>query len=328
MKIAETYSDPVSAVEEALEWIFRILFPNPSARSYFGLSGISQLISGNGWYLWFSNVEGVYSIELADADLCKTKFWKRLSNKENQIFLGTYRLKYFPHPEEYVFEFYSSLEKTMRSSYLFDETGTPKSVSCDKLHESLYSIGFMDLVTDTRRSFLELYFRSPDRWITMLEKEHEEETNHDNHPSIISPMAIDRCLKAWQLTWPLIDMLIKAISYVYETYPAFTAIFEKTGCVYSIHRDQRLTIEARNDITERSLGTLFQIEKDSFANKDTVIPPLTEYLRMRYQQSNTEKPMFVHFQKNPPNESIPWINPAWWCAKNFDISQKDVELIG
>ena len=202
--------DPVLNVRHIVEGMFRMFFPNPSARQFFCLRGISEKIDSSlGWYLWFDDKPGAYLLELIDASALD--YWPFDSGDAifcENVSMGRFQIKYFPDPDEKIFEHFSFYEQSVRLSDLFDDTGTPIIEADDTLHDSLFCVGNLDIVVENEGNFLEVCLYSPDSWLTISKE--GLEINSGENPGVQSllPSETDRSIPAWELSWFILDRLI------------------------------------------------------------------------------------------------------------------------
>ena len=151
--------DPVTTLQNYLDGVFRTTIPNEPSRKRIGIRAISERWgTPPRWYLWFEDKRGAYSLELAEAAVAR---WSPSGgNTEGfDTILGHFRIKYFPEIEdENLFNDLSFYEQAVRTSDLFDSTGTPSFDGEARIHESHFLVGNLDIAVAAERNFLEFFF--------------------------------------------------------------------------------------------------------------------------------------------------------------------------
>lgn len=95
--------------EGTLNHFWTLCFADETLRHKLGLKYISQMWDQNPyWYLWFVDLPGVFKLSLLDCVVEAGWEWRAL-----------FRIKYYPRPEESVFQGLSVLEQICRMSDLF-----------------------------------------------------------------------------------------------------------------------------------------------------------------------------------------------------------------
>lgn len=131
---------------------------NEKWRQEMGLRYLSHLWEGPRpyWSFWLDGSKGVYELSLLSAD-----------ENEGYDWVGSFALKYYPHPQETWFKEYSFLERLARGSEIFDATpatgpvcpvhghdhnrfarlgkttGAPVHARRDELPEDFYSVALL-----------------------------------------------------------------------------------------------------------------------------------------------------------------------------------------
>ncbi|MBI2354663.1 MAG: hypothetical protein HYV06_06500 [Deltaproteobacteria bacterium] len=143
--------NPFDAVREKLEACFIFnSYASPEIRKMAGVCMLSQVwIEVPAWYLWLHDVPGAFMLEALHADL--------LVHEGVSYDSARFTLRWFPPLDSGLLSLFSVEERCLRSSVLFDSTGTP-------LYEQLTLIrgGYFEC------AHLELHFSRGDDTVIML----------------------------------------------------------------------------------------------------------------------------------------------------------------
>lgn len=111
--------NPIDAVREKLEACFIFnSYASPEIRKQAGVSMLSQVwIEVPAWYFWLHDVPGAFMLEALHADL--------LEHEGDSYDSARFTLRWFPPLDSGLLSLFSVEERCLRSSVLFDNTGTP-----------------------------------------------------------------------------------------------------------------------------------------------------------------------------------------------------------
>ena len=105
------------------------------------LEGVSQVWDDKPeWYIWLCQAPGVYSLTLEDAESVEAAGKK--------LFIGHFAIKCFPHVDSHIFSTFSSQERGILSSDLFDETHTPRLEAREHIPEKFFTVGSFSMMVD------------------------------------------------------------------------------------------------------------------------------------------------------------------------------------
>jgi|GEM_PF-6420205 len=178
-------------------------------RNFTGLCGISQFFHcGEGWYFWLAEKQGVYEIESLS------------SQKQSNCWRADFLLKYYPCPEENVFEDFSLLEQFIRIRYPFDQ-GTPTPESRKELDRNLFTIGKI-VIFSHLDSFL-LVVESCERLASYWKNEFRAKLP-TGEEIILKEGETDRNVQGWTLSWEYFNFLVKAFCSALKSSPTLVAL--------------------------------------------------------------------------------------------------------
>lgn len=200
-----------------------------------------------GWYLWLKKREGVYELILSDLK-------KRIG-----IEVSTFLVKYYPLPEEHIFDCFGTAEQVVRLSSFFDNDvikhqgkkggcacsqlnhskeyihrvkGFPKLQNRTKINPTLFTIGQIKLFIDNEQGkILKSKLVSQDHLIEYswngISFEHE-----GTLIEVVKPGNIDRSIPAWKLCWDLYDFLVKEVFAKMGVYPKNCERNSREGLIF------------------------------------------------------------------------------------------------
>jgi hypothetical protein len=311
--------DPISNLQHLIDKIFRTIFPNEEARRFFHFSGLSEKISSEpGWYLWFSNVPGVYLLDLKDAQVLQedgpgTAF----PEKEGYALSGCFVIKYFPNlNDDKYFMSFSEEERKIRASLLFDHTGTPTLEGNDEIPSPFFQVGLLNILFDRERKRLDLSLLAQDR--SMAVQNHQVDCRE--MPTVEMG---DREVPAWGLSFFLVDRLINGLGYTYKTKPQCVHVFQRERPASGIQEEDEVYQESISPSKEFILFGSFPIPDDLLGTGKEDFN-IDQYNANLEEWGNLNGWKLLECQRTPSKDPQLWINPGWWEAANIEITQKDV----
>lgn len=247
-------------------------------RNLIGIDKVSQIFDGEyGWYFWLSGRQGVW--ELCCADWGKKFAWPYCR----------FLLRYYPHPEEKVFENFSFGEQIMRLSPSFTDYGCPKFDSRGEIDESYYVVGKLDIFL--RSKIIVAILKSQDRWIEYRPQGLKVEKPGGERVWVVEEGGKDRDVPGWDLSWQYFDCLVKAFCCIQKTPPSMVRLKSYPGRIWYVNggevweersaealtRQLKVAIVPAGEKEKFTLGgeTLFsqgqdinEVEQSSLLNKD------------------------------------------------------------
>lgn len=188
-----------------IENLFTRALGIPTFRRRWGFTRMRQSLGvAPECLLWSNRRRGVHALQVTDA-----------RRGSNLLGLGPYLwfrlgIKYYPHPDEAVFEEFSVTERLLRLGPTFGEHGVPTPASSLQLGPNSFTIGFIECAVQDERALTWLSLWAPDRWIEI----HEEGLAVARFPGdmtqVIPPGGRDRNVPGWVLAWPVFPSLLAA----------------------------------------------------------------------------------------------------------------------
>ena len=311
----EFHSDDIDLVRRVMEDMFILLFFDKQACHRIGFTKISRLVSQKpGWYLWTKEQKGAYLLELADVVYLDKEVGTDYLNNIPEV-KAEFVLRYYPSPEEPLFEDFAFIEREVRLGPYFDHTGTPLFEKQNGIHESLFAVGNLYLDFDKGLNFAILKISSQDRWIEIVKNGPLVKTDQRQTIEVIPEGMMARNIPGWELSWYFYDKLLLGFCYVHKTFPFGLGLTEFPGAVYHIYARNKVIEVHEPDVRGRTLevGVLLQ------SNQRPLIDP--EVLKKAFSRSiplSTKKTEFqVDCFTGLPKDKHPWIDPDWWTASSW-----------
>uniref|UniRef100_A0A7C4BA50 Uncharacterized protein n=1 Tax=Thermofilum pendens TaxID=2269 RepID=A0A7C4BA50_THEPE len=166
--------------------------------------GETKYSYGRAWRYQVKGAMGVY--ELVEWDVQRSLLRTDLPNLPVLEFSGpVFLVKYYPHPDEEVFEEFSAREQVLRLSPYFDygESPYPTLNSVEgELDPTLFNVGVMHILADDALGIIRLSAHSQDRFISVA-----EEGVRVSNVLLVPPGGRDRNVPGWELTWKLLERI-------------------------------------------------------------------------------------------------------------------------
>jgi hypothetical protein len=315
------HGDDIDLVRRVMEDMFILLSLDEQACDRIGFTKISPVIrKTSAWYLWTKDRKGAYSLQLAGtkpAD-AKSDGIRSFRNKKVVWFVSDFTLRYYPSPEEPIFEEYAFVERQVRTSPCFDHTGAPFSDKQDSIHKALFVIGTLHLAFDRELNFARLGISSQDRWTEILKGGTLIETDHRRTIEVVPEGSVIRNVPGWELSWCFFDKLLLSFCYVHKSSLIALRLSKSPGVAYYIDT-HGVAIEVQDAaIHEWTLGTGVLLQ--SGQKLSTSLTPLRKIFLASLQYSPEDDESLVHYLEGPPESERPWIDPAWWSACSWSFS--------
>jgi hypothetical protein len=311
-------SDGLGLVRRLLEDMFILLFFDEKACDRIGFTQMRSVIGKMpGWYLWTKDRMGAYYLQLIATEPtgAKSHGTRRSRNKRLAWVVSDFILRYYPSPKEPLFEEYAFVERQVRISPCFENTGTPFSDKQDAIHESFFVVGTLHLAFDRGLNFARLGISSQDRWIEILKGGPVVKTDYRRTIEVLPEGSVIRNVPGWELSWCFFDKLLLGFCYVHKCCPIALRLSKSPGLAYYIDTDG-VAIEVEDaTIHEWTLGTGVLLQ--SGQKLSTSLTLLRKIFLASLQYSPEEDESLVDYIENPPESERPWIDPAWWSASSW-----------
>ncbi len=271
---------PALLVQRTFEDMLLPLFAEGGARRGAGFHQVSRRIpDGSGWFFWLRDRPGAFLLELVEASPLTT------ADAPLQIY-AAFSVKYYPSPQEPAFTGFSSAERQLRQSTLFDHTGTPAFATRERISPDHFSAGYLGAVVDPQRQLV-LECASQD---------------------VLLHTAADgsrvRQVPGWLLTRELFSALLLGFAYCSRNAPQAVRLCRATGLELRETGGEPRPLE-RAEIFRWTLQAALSLEMGQAQLSGMVLP-----------EGDGE---VVFEGPAPPQvaENAPWIETDWWQAGSW-----------
>jgi hypothetical protein len=314
------HSDPVSALMKPFDVALRLTALNGAARELFGLEGVSEKIVGRpGWYLWFSDLPGAYQLELVRA-VAPVRMLSGEDAKPDR-FAGAYAIKCYPSCDDaQLLGSFSTYERIIRQSEFFDATGAPDIAVVEDLPDSLFVVGTLEIESFPKGNELALLLDAPERGVTYVSQS-QILAGPDGNPLLtIKSGSRDRNVPAWDLSWRLLDRLLKILLSAYRAQPDSARFVESMGFSYWVNARGSATPKPDGKVKRRRLKVHLRIFDSPFQNHRGA---RTEDLELATCLMNSPAPGRER-RAAAAIETSEWISPEWWHVADYPLPELEV----
>jgi hypothetical protein len=317
--------DIVNILHRTVENVMIQAFMDETFRMSAGFDKISAPLGElPSWLLWLKERKGAYELELNEWKLIKRPAPR---GKNGGDYRGGFALRYFPHPEEPVFDAYSVYERIIRLSDVFDDTGTPKYAVRETIDPSYFTVGNLECYLDASNAALRMILEAQELWASYRVKGLTVSKN-GTPVHVLDPGERDRNLPGWDLCWPFFKKLVKAFCHVNETSPSQVWLLNAPGRVFYDEGGDELRSEYSWSHVLRRLEVDLIFASDPM-ERTSILERLQRSIRGRGSALKRNKcladakgeplplvhKLYVHGQELPDGEWEPnkrFISREWW----------------
>ena len=297
-----SWQEDVGRVRQAMEDMLTSLFHDPQACRKIGFTNIRRLIGFiPGWYLWTEEHQGAFLLELM-----------RLRSLNHRFIAAYFLIRYYPSPQEAHFLDFAPVERQVRLSSFFDETGTPQYESQDHIHESLFAIGNLNMEINRGLNLIKLKLFSQDRW---------REVQDDLRRGEGTGAQIHRNVPGWKLSWTLFDKLLLGFCFVHRSPPLGLRLTVSPGMEYHLGTDGMASGVPESAIQRWTLETGLLLK--SPPNFDLVLETWKKNFYASLWRPPKEGENLIAGVTDSPEKESPWIDRKWWAASSWTFSQRE-----
>lgn len=158
---------------------------------------------GKAWRYKVEGMKGVY--EVVQWDVQRSLLKTNITNPPVIEFIGPiFLLKYYPHPEEEVFEEFSVNEQVLRLSPYFNYGKSPYPLlnSAEEINPTLFNVGTLYILAEDALGIVRLGAYTQDRLVSI-----SEEGVRVSNMLVVPPGGKDRNVPGWLLTWNFLEKM-------------------------------------------------------------------------------------------------------------------------
>jgi hypothetical protein len=184
--------NPLDALREKLEAGFICAsYADPSIKDELGIRQMSQIwIDVPAWYFWLKDLPGAFMLEALEG-----RTLQPFKDEASGALSVLSAVRYFPHPDEKNFGAFSPGEQSLRTSALFDATGTPRFEEIGTARNSFFHIANLECIFDRGNAWTAFLLDAP----LLLN-------------SALTGGA-ERSVPAWEISAALFDTMIRMFTY-------------------------------------------------------------------------------------------------------------------
>jgi len=292
--------DLISSVELAFNEMFVHVFQNDEAREYFGYSKISPFFSGEGfpgWYLWFKDIKGAFSIEITEENIICGADDPVAERNEDQMAVR-FVLRYFPAVDEEMFRDFSPAEQNFRNSPAFDTTGTPTFDGRLAMNENFYFIGQMIVSLNQCTDRFDFYCRSSERAGCLEMNAFDSVEPYFKKSSSSPPDGLNLREDGWNKSRYVFDKIISAYIFLIGYPPSFIEAWARPAADHLYSKPERKKNLKNVRLIEFLLLVSFDKGFCEFSRVEKIHSPRSKY--------------FVGRWDNKFSIPAQWHNNLWW----------------
>ncbi len=288
---AVSESTPFGLAYQAVEALLMALFPDGNARRAIGFRQISRLVDDHlAWYLWTDDRPGAYLVELSESS-----GWDAWGAPVRADLL----VRYYPHPEEAAFATYSPVERRLRTSALFDGTGTPTLRGRAEIDPALFLAGVLRLSSLPSVSGLVLALLAQSEWREVVER--------PDGPHVL------RRVPGWDLSFPLFDKLVLAQAYVNHLVPAAARAGRLEGMAWVRATDHSWSVRPDPALEGWSCAVVLSSGPEALS-------PVDALKALEGAADPTLSEEVIAETLTAPSTRLACIDPAWWQAHRWTFA--------
>ena len=226
--------------------------------------------------------------------------------------MGAFSIKYYPTMDEELFSHFTQNEQLVRTSDIFDDTGTPTLAAESILNPSLFSIGCIEVLC--AGDHLEFCLGAPEIWQSPMEA-------GSASSSVNAPVSYsERSVPAWHLSWRIFNRLVQGLCYFRNLRPVEAALFSHSPAGDSLGKmDTGICQQPSRD---RFLALTFGSDATRFSS---ITPRTGTFITHFSRLSECGQGRLVAISGADDKTASEWVNPRWWEADRYPISEDDVE---
>jgi hypothetical protein len=293
-------------VETLINEVLLNAFRNDGVREHLGFKHVSQVVSDNGfpgWYLWFRDMSGAFSLEIPEMDEIPagdddTGIPGVTGKNREDVRLA---IRYFPDTEEDVFDSFSWYEQIVRCGPDFDDMGVPVFKGRRAVKDDYFVVGHMSVSRNGSAGVVDFSCQAPERWQVYRSDGLELADSNGTVVQVLSPGQRDRNVPGWNLSRYCFDRIVSAYSFLVCRPPSTVGASLGPSVRYMIDSTDTVNVEKGRELNFFSLLV-------SFRQGDRVHDAERRLIR----QGGMIVGLWDDVRTVPPD----WSNPLW-----LDISE-------
>ncbi len=267
-----------------------------------GVTAVSQIWDEKpAWYFWLSRFSGAYQLQLESA-----------ADDAPRAPAGIFSVKYYPSAQESVFSTFSTEERAVVQSPLFDQTNTPRYEEKDRIPESLFTVATVFYSTTADDSQACLSFQALTSMRMVYSAPCIQSFSSVAQTRRFLPGETDRQVPAWELGYALFDRLVGFYAFYSKNAPVRLTLTRAPGFEYVFDSGGYRCIDTE-DVHVYSLTLFFgrDPQKKTFPGTAPA-----DWLEEDAQETLLDR-LYGPLEKPVPEEGHALVgktavNPSWW----------------
>lgn len=287
------------------------------------ITGISQVWRDGppAWYFWIDSAPGVHELRLEDT------FTR--DSKGRGLCTGLFAVKFYPFPNNEIFNHFSFEEQTFVQSPFFDKSNTPTFENYTEIPDVFFKVAILELTVDTQNNQTLFKIESLDRIRTRFKNETVLECKPFNKRRRFHKGGTDRDVPGWDLGYSLYDRILGLYANYSKIQPYRIVMTRETGFEFIYDGNNSLQSYTTNDAKLNALAVVFT----GGAKRDQV--QTDELIHEETKDVNREVIFDRCFPCGHPHElnsqslsGLPLLNDQWWKIAEADYKSELASLCG
>jgi len=287
------------------------------------ITGVSQVWRDGppAWYFWIDSAPGVHELRLEDS-------FAR-DSRGRELCTGLFAIRFYPFPNNEIFNHFSFEEQTFMQSSFFDDSNTPKFEYYTEIPELLFKVALLELTVDTRNNQTLFRLESLDRIRTRFKKETTLDCKPFEKRRRFHSGETDRDVPGWDLGYSLYDRILGLYAYYSKTKPYRAILTREPGFELIYDGNNRLQSYTANDAKLDSLAVVFTGEaKRDQVSSDEIISEEIEGANKKVVFDRRFPSGHSHELNSQSLSGLPLLNEQWWLLAEANYKSGHASLCG
>jgi hypothetical protein len=186
--------------------------------------------------------------------------------------------------------------------------------------DSLFVVGTLEIESFSSGSELALLLDAPERWVTYVSQSQTLAGPDGKLLLTIKSGSRDRDVPAWDLSWRLLDRLLKILLFAYRAQPASAEFIESMGFSYWVNARGSASPKLDGKVRRRRLKVHLRISDSPSQNHRGA---KRDDMESTACLMNSPGPGLER-RAVAPIETSEWICPEWWHIADYPLPEVEV----
>jgi len=287
------------------------------------LTGVSPVWADGppAWYFWIDSAPGVHELRLEDTFI--------RDSKGRELCTGLFAVRFYPFPNNEIFDHFSFEEQIFIQSPFFDDSNTPKFEYYTEIPDLLFKVAILEFTLDSENNQALFKLESLDRIRTIFHKEIILECRPFKKKRRFHKGEKDRDVPGWDLGYSLYDRILGLYANYSKTQPYRIIMTRETGFEFVYDGNNSLQSYTTNDAKLNVLAVVFAGEaKRDQVQSDELIPEETNDVNKEVIFDRCFPCGHPHELNTQSLSSLPSLNKQWWKLAEADYKSRLASLCG